>query len=224
LNHFAIYMVLFALAFMVGLPLVVSFLQMLAFSFCKVKPVSEDEAMAIYAQAAREVSEKFTQQTGFRKVGVYRVHTWMGQPLAAMWQHGNEPTYIAALFVAGAKQIHTDFVSVLSWEKKVGLTTASARDGHVVPRSRRSRMQTFSGITLRQLWERHQDGEAAMADHFGIMPEPIHLTAGEVLERTLKNDGKRVLGRPWLLLLVVYRFWIGKYLMHGKTVRQQLGR
>lgn len=210
-------------AFFVGLPAVVAGLQLIAFTTAKVERVEGRDRDALHQAAEREIGRGFFEGKAFRFVGAYRLKTFMGRPAAVMWQHGGEGTYLAALLVAGAKQIHTDIVSILSWERGIGVTTATAKDGHVVPKPPGAWMQSFSGVTTAVLWERHQEAEAAVADHYGVTPEPFTLDPGEVLLRSVRRDAVYNLTHPWLLGVIVWRFWIGKHLLHGKRVAERLG-
>lgn len=210
------------LGVLIGVPMLVAALQMLAFTFAKIQRANQTTEAAMHGAAVEHVGAKFLETQPFRFVGAYRLNTLMGKPMAVMWQYNDEGTYLAVLVVPGANQITTDIVSILSWERGIGVTTATTKDGHIAPRPAGSWLQSFSGKTTSALWRVHQEAEAAIADHYGVSPEPFTLDPGEVLLQSVKRDATYILSHPWLLPVIVWRFWIGKHLLHNKTVAERL--
>lgn len=210
------------LAVVVGVPVVLGGLQLLALGSAKVRRLEDAKSELPIGQASREIGSAFLDRSGFRFVGAYEVSTLLGTPVAVMWQHGDEATYLAVLLVG--ESVNTDIVSILSWERGIGVTTSTARDGHTVPKPPTAWLQSFSGRTTAVLWDKHQQAEAALADHYGVMPEAVTLDPGDVLEQSVRRDAKHVLSHPWLLLAVAWRFWIGRFLLHNKPVTARLPR
>ncbi|MEM6749806.1 MAG: hypothetical protein AAGA57_00895 [Planctomycetota bacterium] len=211
-----------AVLFFVGLPLLAGGLQLVAFRAVRVTRMDPDQEAITRLAAEPEVGAEFLREAGFEFVGGYVVKTPVTEAGAMMWRQGRDPAFIAALLVAGAGRVHVDIESILSWDKGVTVTTGTAKDGWVVPKPPGSYVQTFTGKTMRVMWELHQEAEGAVAEKHGVDVEGLDLDAGEVLERSVRRDAAYVSARPWLMLLMVWRYWVGKHLLHETKVADRV--
>lgn len=208
------------LTFLAGLPIVVGGVQLAAFARVRVTLMQGSKGHRLQEEATRQVGELFIDTAGFLPAGAYEVSTPVASANAVLWQLGDEPTYLAVLMVSGS--IGTDFVTVFSWERGIGVTTGTRSDGHTAPKPPDSWMQTFSNLPIDGLWARHLEAEAALAEHYGMSIQPLAMSPAQVLEESLKRDAWHVISHPWLLAVVTWRFWIGRHLLHGRSVADRL--
>ncbi|MEM7682302.1 MAG: hypothetical protein AAF288_10140 [Planctomycetota bacterium] len=211
-----------AAVFFVGLPLLAGGLQVFAFMGASVRRMEPEQEAVTRLAAEQEIGAGFLNDSGFAFVGAYAVKTAVNECGAVMWRQGQDPAFIAGLLVPGAKQMHIDIESVLSWERGITVTTGTAKDGHVLPKPRGGYVQTFSGKTMPVMWALHQEAEGAVAEKHGVDVEGLDLDAGEVLERSIRADARYVASRPWLMLAMVWRYWVGRHLLHETKVADRV--
>jgi len=110
-------------------------------------------------QFRRELSETgqydhWAQKEGFEQLGGFVINL-VAPSFVAAWQHQDKPTYFC-IYVA---QGDFGFDLVTLFEQDRGLTTCSRKDGHFFPQRPGAYLQSFSDITLDDLWIRHQEAE-----------------------------------------------------------------
>ncbi|MEM7627760.1 MAG: hypothetical protein AAF333_19375 [Planctomycetota bacterium] len=138
-----------------------------------------------------------------------------------VWRHGEDETYLAWMYMesdTGEETIEVMIISELSTQPNLSLATASQKQNHEIPLPPGDYVQTFSSIDLPESWRRHRESEAYLINRFGITDRPAHSNALDLIERSIRQGSRHILRRPWLLLIVPYRYWIGKHLRHDKSI------
>ncbi|MEM6749807.1 MAG: hypothetical protein AAF612_04990 [Planctomycetota bacterium] len=189
-------------------------------SVCRVRFVPKDAA------EDRELLEELQLDTeelaswGFAYLGSYAEKSLAAESDIALWKQPNDPAFLMAAMVAGAKEPQIAFVSVLSWESGVSVSTGTAKSGHLPPLPKRAYLQTFEGADLGTLWRRHQEAEVAVVEGLRLEVQPYEVDVVRLLTHVYAELGKHFALKPWLWPVFVWRYWIGQHLRHNKTVAE----
>ena len=204
-------------------PVAIPYLQNILFMASTVERVTPDEEEEVFRSSHSRINEDMIVEMGFEREGAYLVDLKMCKAVFAMWRHKHSATYLAVYAIGSGlltDKSDVDFVSVLSRDPNLGLTTGTTKDGHTNAKLPGDYMQTFSGLSINAMFDQHVTGEAYIASKHQIDPQPVMMSGAECLLSALRDNSRKKLLRPWLTLQVPYRFWIGRHINHNKTVEQ----
>jgi len=148
-------------------------------------------------------------------LGAYMVRLGVESFIAA-WEHHGRPTYFC-LYQA-ANRIFYDFVTIFSENRS--LTTGSTKDGQFLPKPPGHYVQTFSSVSVAELYDRHRSAEQYLTMVGGITSRPLVSSFQETLAGAVKEQAAYIqsLGL-WPLRAPVWYF-IRKHRLHNKTIEQ----
>ena len=181
----------------------------------KFRELHGEPAAALFDHAGRCADEAWLEQQGFRRAGV--LENFMSR--VAGWSHEREARFVAVYFVGG--QCVIDLVT--EFGDGIILTTASTRDGMIIPRPRGQYMQAFPKLGVRQLFEKHRAAEASVreAERPGTAAAPRF---EEAFQSAVEKEARRVLSRPWIWMLIPWWYFVRRHRWVGVTVPEQLSR
>lgn len=177
-------------------------------------PDEEPYPMAAYL---REHGPWATEQGFDRYLGTFVVRLPAGACLIAAWQHRLRPTYFCPY--AAANKVFHDFVTLFSENRS--LTTTNTRDGQFLPKAPGRYMQTFTGLSLDELLNRHAASEQFLLTQGRILERPVSWTFEEALSASLASQGAYIRSLPLWPLRAVYWFLVRKRRLHNKTIEEQ---
>lgn len=220
---------LFYIVLIVGLllavPAIIPVLMDIPNAFADVKSCDERVTEQVFKSVGSAYDIQQIESLGFRPCGAYRVDLHFVKAYFAVWQYGDDATYLAFYSIGSPSGPGwtIDIVSQIAMDPNVGLTTSRSRDAHMLVSQHGDHSQSFYTDHLSVLWEYHQQAEAFLAERYGVMPQPVAMDFAEILRWSTRSNARYRLRRPWLLLCSPWRFWIGRHLRHNKTVQELVG-
>lgn len=217
------WVVVIGLGMVFVVPTVVAAVMALPMATATVTRCDPELAGRVIASAERAVDASFLEAQGFEVEAAYVVDLRFAKAYFAMWRHGSDATFLAVYSMGGYTNGRwiTDLVSELSADPLVSLTTSTARDAHTAPLRPGDHMQTFTNPSLAVLWERHLDAEGYLAMKHHFVPGRVDRTGGDALEHAVRDGSRYRLSHPWVWLTVPYRFWVGRFVWHNRSLRER---
>lgn len=165
--------------------------------------------------SASESLHQWAQEHEFHFVGYFK-ETGFGSLLAG-WQFRERPTFFCYYLMKDTRSL--DFVTVFANE--VGLTTGSADGGQLIPRRPGSYCQTFSQLSIDDLWARHVDMENYLIDEGGAELVRLDVSFKEKLAESMREEiGFLRQIRLWPLR-AIYWYFTRRKARHNLSIQEQ---
>jgi hypothetical protein len=200
-------------AFFVVVPILLTYLNIkTSRKGIRLEPASE----TAYAPQFRTLDQHqgWAEENGFQYVGAYTV-TLGVKVLLGAWKHQHEPTYFIMVLLAD-KQIYT-FTTEFSEERS--LDTVGS-DDDMLPSPPGHYKQTFGGLSLVDLYQRHLESMHYIRTAGHIQTKPARLTLEDAVSLDAKRQAAYVQTLPLWPFRAVYWYYIWKRLKHNKSVEQ----
>jgi hypothetical protein len=180
----------------------------------------DDRSLAVLVETAR-AHNTWAANNGFEFEGCYKV--LMGQSAASMvvWRRSDRPTVLCFyLITVGTKQktatdIVTDFADYIS------LTSNNSRDAQFSPARPGRYMQTFSPVTLDELWAKHIEAENYLMDAGRAQLVQKEFIIEKEFIDSCRRQNAYTRSIPLWYLKGAYWYLIRRNIRHNKSVKQQ---
>ena len=197
--------ILVVAAVMWGSIVFVSFAQSLSFKQSKLKPLDND--------TPPDQSHIWAAGSGFEFVGNFR----HGSVYIAGWEHTKRPSFFCEYRIQ--QKMFYDMVTTFADE--MSLTTGSTKEGNLTPKPPGHYHQTFSNLSLEQLWEKHVEAENYLVEKAGVKPPDVVLTFEDEITTAVQKELAYHKTIPLYHFRVPWWYFVRRNRLHNKTIRQQ---
>ena len=214
--------VLVVFGLLIGIPIGIYALGYLALWRAEIEYCDDEISLKLFTLAEQDFDVAAAEALGFQPEAALRTKSLEDLIFYSLvWRHGEDETYLQWLCMESDLRVETVeimIISELSTSPNLSLTTGSGKANHDVPLPPGDYIQTFSAIDIKESWRRHQESEAHLINHFDITEQPVRANLIDLLQRSSRESSQYILRRPWLLFAVVYRYWLGRHLLHNKSI------
>jgi hypothetical protein len=183
----------------------------------------QDEVAARTLGSAGEVRD-WAESAGFALLGQYRVMVGSRSQTMMVWQHENRPTFLYMLPTGPAPADGTkrpySYAFATKFEEETGLSTCSSRTGHWILRPGGGYVQTFSVLSIDELWQRHQVGEAYVMKQAGVGMKPLTKAFEERYTESYQRELDYVCSLRFGRFRVPWQRWTRSRRRHDLTIEQ----
>lgn len=215
----AVGLVLAAAGVIAAMVIIAGAASVFAMSRTTVALLDADDQPRVYRKTAALARPEWLDAEGFSPAGAYRVSNPMMSVELAAWQHPVEPIYICVYLLPNGQK-SMDIVTLYSDD--MALTTGTNRDGHTLPTSPGTFMQTFSNDSIESLWRKHLEAEQALIRYLRSKPSPTSMSFAEAIQDGMASQAGYVRSLPAWPLRMPYWFFVRRFRLHNKTVEEQL--
>jgi hypothetical protein len=150
---------------------------------------------------------------GFEFVGNFR----LGPVYIAGWEHTKRPSFFCEYRI----QRKEFFDMVTTFADDMSLTTGSTKDGQLNPKPPGDYFQTFSNLSLGQLWEKHVEGENYLVGKGGVKLPEIMLLFEDEITGALCKELEYHKSIPLYHFRVPFWFFFRRRRWHNKSIQAQ---
>jgi hypothetical protein len=180
----------------------------------------DDKELASLVEAARP-HNTWAVENGFTFAGCYKVRVAQAVASMAVWSRSDRPTILSFYIIrVGSKKtistdLSTDFADMIS------LTSNNSRAAQFSPWRPGRYQQTFSPVTLDQLWAKHIEAENYLMDAGGAQLVQKEFNMEKEIIDSCRRQNAYTRSIPFWYLKGAYWFFIRKNIRHNKSVKQQ---
>jgi len=160
-----------------------------------------------------ESSHAWAADSGFEFAGNFR----LGSVYIAGWEHKRRPGF----FCEYRLQQRTFYDIATNFADEMSLTTASTKDGNLTPKPPGHYHQTFSNLSLEQLWEKHIEAENYLVEKAGVRPADVVLSFEDEITAAVQKELAYHKTIPLYHFRVPWWYFVRRNRLHNKTIRQQ---
>jgi len=176
-----------------------------------IHPVSREDFPEKYETACE--LEGWAVNQGFEFCGGFRLDT--GTPIfVAAWQKPGQSEYL--LEYQAPHLTHYDRVTIFAEDH--ALTTASTKDAQFLPQPIGSFVQSFPGLELDELMERHEGGRKYLRGEYGLMPVFIDAKIDELVNQAILRQMQYVRSIPFWAFRGPWWYFVNRETLKGQPV------
>jgi hypothetical protein len=179
-----------------------------------------DKQLAALVETARP-HNTWAVNNGFMFAGCYKVRIAQAVVDMAVWRRNDRPTILSLYIVrmGNRKNISTDIST--DFADMISLTSNNSRAAQLSPWRPGRYQQTFSPVTLDELWAKHIEAENYLMDvgEAQLMQKEFNFEK-ELLD-SCRRQNAYIRSIPFWYLKGAYWFFIRKNIRHNKSVKQQ---
>lgn len=178
----------------------------------------DESAQPLAEQAGASVSVDWLDEQGFDFVGAFKLDGAGTAPLLVVWKHVASRIYLVVYILPNGTQF-IDIVSVL--DEDTGVTTSTTKDGHLMPGRQGTYKQSFSGLSVPQLWQRHLEAEQYVASQHGLKPGDTERPFEEELMTAVHKQIDYVTSLPLWPLRIPWWYFVRRNVRHNRPIAPQ---
>lgn len=178
-----------------------------------------DAGQQVLAKALPRVTSAFIAREGFEWVGAFVLRGWTASPPIAAWAHPAGRLYLCVYLLPNGTS-HLDFVTILG--DQLGVTTGTSRDGQLLPQRPGSYIQTFSDLTVPQLYTRHLQAEQYLSQRLGVAPDPRRIDFAVELLSAVRQQMSHVRSLALWPLRMPWWYFVRRHRLHERSVIEQV--
>jgi len=190
----------------------------------KLEPLADGTFTEELEQAS--LMDEWAREIGFTLVGYFTVgRVGNTNSFLAVWRLGDIPTYFGITYVTAG----TGQATVVTWSVEfsthfthgVMLDTGNLRDAHLCPKPPGYYTQTFAGLEVDELWERHQEAIRYLTyeSHLALSLSSTDLQTH--FEESVNCQMSYVRSLPFWYLRGPWWYLGRRYLLHDQSLEQQ---
>ncbi|MHC4757024.1 MAG: hypothetical protein ACYTE8_00045 [Planctomycetota bacterium] len=188
-----------------GIIVAVSVVQTLSMKQSKLKRLEDN--------APPEDSHSWAVSNGFEFTGNFR----FGVVYISGWEHARRPSFFCEYRI----QEKSFFDMVTIFANDTGLTTASSKDGQLSPKPPGAYHQTFSGLSLEQLWEKHVEAENDLVEKGGAALPDVMLSFEDEITGSVHKQFEYHKSISLYHFRVPWWYFFRRGRRHNKSIQKQ---
>jgi hypothetical protein len=180
----------------------------------------DDKGLSALVKTAR-AHNTWAANNGFEFEGCYKVQ--MGQSVASMavWRSSDRPTVLCFYIISVGTKQSTATDMVTDFADQISLTSNNNKAAQFSPWRPGRYQQTFSPVTLDELWAKHIEAENYLMDTGGSQLVQKEFNLEKEFFDSCRRQNAYIRSIPFWYLKGAYWYFIRKNIWHNKSVRQQ---
>ncbi len=180
----------------------------------------DDKQLAALVETARP-HNTWAVNNGFVFAGCYKIKIAQAVVDMAVWRRNDRPTVLSLYIVrmGNRKNISTDIMT--DFADMISVTSNNSRSAQFSPWRPGRYQQTFSPVTLDELWAKHLEAENYLMDTGDAQLVQKEFRIEEEVIDSCRRQNAYLRSIPFWYLKGAYWFFIRKNMLHNKSIKQQ---